>query len=68
MLRRCAPAAELEVIDSGPGELDDSVLRLAQTPMARGVLIGSAQILALLPGISRWHHDGGRADARFESR
>ncbi len=27
--------------------------RLAQLPMAQGVLIGSAQILALLPGISR---------------
>jgi undecaprenyl-diphosphatase len=27
--------------------------RLAQLPMTRGVLIGSAQILALLPGISR---------------
>jgi len=27
--------------------------RLAQLPMGRGVLIGSAQILALLPGISR---------------
>ena len=27
--------------------------RLAQLPMPRGVLIGSAQILALLPGISR---------------
>jgi undecaprenyl-diphosphatase len=27
--------------------------RLAQLPMRRGVLIGSAQILALLPGISR---------------
>ena len=27
--------------------------RLAQIPLSRGVLIGSAQILALLPGISR---------------
>jgi len=33
------------------GEAIDS--RLAQLPMGRGVLIGSAQILALLPGISR---------------
>jgi undecaprenyl-diphosphatase len=36
-----------------PGQLDESDLRLARMPMARGVLIGSAQILALLPGISR---------------
>jgi len=43
--------------DDGPGaarqadvESDD---RLAQLPFGRGVLIGSAQILALLPGISR---------------
>ena len=35
------------------GQLDESDLRLARMPMARGVLIGSAQILALLPGISR---------------
>ena len=33
------------------GEAVDN--RLAQLPMRRGVLIGSAQILALLPGISR---------------
>ena len=33
------------------GEAVDS--RLAELPMGRGVLIGSAQILALLPGISR---------------
>jgi undecaprenyl-diphosphatase len=37
----------------GRGQLDESDLRLARMPMARGVLIGSAQILALLPGISR---------------
>jgi undecaprenyl-diphosphatase len=42
-----------EAIDRGPGELDESDLRLARLPMARAVLIGSAQILALLPGISR---------------
>jgi undecaprenyl-diphosphatase len=35
------------------GQLDESDLRLARMPMARAVLIGSAQILALLPGISR---------------
>jgi undecaprenyl-diphosphatase len=33
------------------GEAVDN--RLAEMPMSRGVLIGSAQILALLPGISR---------------
>jgi undecaprenyl-diphosphatase len=33
------------------GEAVDN--RLAQLPMRRGVLIGSAQILALLPGVSR---------------
>ena len=60
-LRRRAPAlvgvagtaAEPQAIDEGPGEIHQSDLRLAQMPMARGVLIGSAQILALLPGISR---------------
>ena len=48
------------VVDNGRGvdnnrlgQLDESDLRLARMPMARGVLIGSAQILALLPGISR---------------
>ena len=46
-------AAEPGAVDRGPGELDESDLRLARMPMARGVLIGSAQILALLPGISR---------------
>jgi undecaprenyl-diphosphatase len=46
-------AAEPEAVESGPGELDESDLRLARLPMARGILIGSAQILALLPGISR---------------
>ena len=33
--------------------LNESDRRLARMPVARGVLIGSAQILALLPGISR---------------
>jgi len=37
--------------DMHSGEAVDS--RLAELPMGRGVLIGSAQILALLPGISR---------------
>jgi undecaprenyl-diphosphatase len=50
-----APAARppVQAIDAGPGELDASDQRLARMPMPRGVLIGSAQILALLPGISR---------------
>lgn len=59
------PAAPPGAVDSGVdravdsvavkglGQLDESDLRLARMPMARGVLIGSAQILALLPGISR---------------
>src|SRR3984893_8817595 len=52
-VRAGGTAAEPEAVDSGPGELDESDLRLARLPMARGILIGSAQILALLPGISR---------------
>ena len=53
--RRVAPAA-------GPGQTtppdalhtDEAIdNRLAQLPMLRGALIGSSQILALLPGISR---------------
>jgi undecaprenyl-diphosphatase len=54
--RRVAPAPEHD--DQAPdeepehgGEAVDR--RLAQLPLGRGVLIGSAQILALLPGISR---------------
>jgi undecaprenyl-diphosphatase len=50
--RRDAPPddeADEAVAHSGAA-VDD---RLAQLPMGRGVLIGSAQILALLPGISR---------------
>jgi undecaprenyl-diphosphatase len=49
--RRVAPS------ETGPGQADhgDEAIdhRLARLPMAQGVLIGSAQILALLPGISR---------------
>jgi undecaprenyl-diphosphatase len=41
--------ADAEAEHSGEA-IDD---RLAQLPLRRGVLIGSAQILALLPGISR---------------
>jgi len=46
-----APAAP---VDDQPAHSDEAVdNRLAELPMAQGVLIGSAQILALLPGISR---------------
>jgi undecaprenyl-diphosphatase len=48
-----AGSAGPEPIDHGRSGLDESDQRLAQMPMARGVLIGAAQILALLPGISR---------------
>jgi undecaprenyl-diphosphatase len=49
------------VTDSGPAPLPETAghtltlgdERIARLPMAQGVLIGSAQILALLPGISR---------------
>jgi undecaprenyl-diphosphatase len=40
-------AGVLTAVDTAPDE------RLARLPMKRGVLIGSAQVLALLPGISR---------------
>jgi undecaprenyl-diphosphatase len=43
----------LAVSGDSPTGLTDSDFRIAQLPMHRGVLIGSAQILALLPGISR---------------
>src|SRR5262249_2533357 len=48
VLRRDAPA---DTEPAHSGEAVDS--RLAQLPLGQGVLIGSAQILALLPGISR---------------
>jgi undecaprenyl-diphosphatase len=47
--RRDVSPDDAEVEHSGDA-VDD---RLAHLPMGRGVLIGSAQILALLPGISR---------------
>jgi undecaprenyl-diphosphatase len=47
--KRTAANDEAEPEHSGEA-VDD---RLAELPMRRGVLIGSAQILALLPGISR---------------
>ena len=47
-------AVEPELLDDdGSNGLNDSDLRLAKMPMGRGLLIGAAQILALLPGISR---------------
>lgn len=55
--RRIAPAdgshrpGAAEESDEHSGEAVDN--RLAELPLDRGVLIGSAQILALLPGISR---------------
>jgi undecaprenyl-diphosphatase len=53
--RRAAAAVPEQQPVGGPvehtGEAVDN--RLAALPMGRGVLIGSAQILALLPGISR---------------
>jgi undecaprenyl-diphosphatase len=52
--RRVAKRPEsLAVPDSSRTGLTDSDRRIAQLPVRRGVLIGCAQILALLPGISR---------------
>jgi undecaprenyl-diphosphatase len=56
--RRVAPVPEGPAEPTGADEEsahgDEAVdHRLAQLPLPRGVLIGSAQILALLPGISR---------------
>ena len=55
--RRIAPAAtddHSKPVDEQPAHTGEAVdNRLAQLPIGRGVLIGSAQILALLPGISR---------------
>jgi undecaprenyl-diphosphatase len=54
VLRRRAAAHELQPA-AGPAEHTGEAVdnRLAQLPIGRGVLIGAAQILALLPGISR---------------
>ena len=49
--RRKAPTDREVAEDVHTGEAVDN--RLAEVPLARGVVIGSAQILALLPGISR---------------
>jgi undecaprenyl-diphosphatase len=53
--RRVAPAPEGPMAAGGEPDHGDEAVdhRLAQLPLPRGVLIGSAQILALLPGISR---------------
>jgi len=48
--RRVSPAGDEEHEDHTGDAIDN---RLAQLPMTRGALIGSSQILALLPGISR---------------
>jgi len=53
--RRVAPADAAEhPADGHPDHTGEAIdNRLAQLPLGRGVLIGAAQILALLPGISR---------------
>lgn len=53
--RRIAPAPEQSEGAAGEPEHGDEAAdhRLAQLPLRRGVVIGAAQILALLPGISR---------------
>lgn len=53
--RRVAPAdAARHPADGHPDHTGEAIdNRLAQLPLGRGVLIGAAQILALLPGISR---------------
>jgi undecaprenyl-diphosphatase len=52
--RRVAKQPKALAVPGGsPTGLTDSDRRIARLPMHRGVLIGSAQILALLPGISR---------------
>lgn len=53
--RRIAPAPDQSAVAGEQPEHSDEASdhRLAQLPLARGVVIGAAQILALLPGISR---------------
>ena len=53
--RRIAPAPDADrPAEEQPAHTGEAVdNRLAQIPLRRGVLIGAAQILALLPGISR---------------
>jgi undecaprenyl-diphosphatase len=52
-LRRRAPTKAPVVHETTTPTLTLADERIAALPMAQGVLIGSAQILALLPGISR---------------
>lgn len=52
--RRVAPASAQDQAVGEPAHTGEAVdNRLAQLPLRRGVVIGAAQILALLPGISR---------------
>lgn len=52
--RRVAPASGQDQATGEPAHTGEAVdNRLAQLPLRRGVVIGAAQILALLPGISR---------------
>ncbi len=53
--RRVAPAPDPDQhVEENPAHTGEAVdHRLAQLPLRRGVVIGAAQILALLPGISR---------------
>jgi undecaprenyl-diphosphatase len=54
LLRRRAAPDRQDAESAQPAHTDEAVdNRLAEMPIGRGVLIGSAQILALLPGISR---------------
>ena len=52
--RRVAPVPDHQPAEEQPAHTGAAVdNRLAELPLPRGALIGSAQILALLPGISR---------------
>ncbi|OJZ74153.1 undecaprenyl-diphosphatase [Mycobacterium paraffinicum] len=52
--RRVSPAPDDQTGGQEPAHTGEAVdNRLAQLPLPRGMLIGAAQILALLPGISR---------------
>jgi undecaprenyl-diphosphatase len=55
-LRRRADAmagSDVPDVAASSGLLTAADVRISQIPLARGVVIGSAQVLALLPGISR---------------
>jgi undecaprenyl-diphosphatase len=51
LLRRSSPAPERSASGTDDDTASDS--RIGSMPVRRGVLIGSAQVLALLPGLSR---------------